>query len=362
MNSSNGNKWNGQSMAKPAQQNGTKKLPIRLEGLGKKLPKIPKQFLKFNFQWNLTSILSVLFIFFASLTMITTVVAMVKHVARDNKPVAARNDEEKEYIPVEVTPNFSNQIKILLLGSDLRPDDGGYRTDAIMMVILDPELRQINVVSFPRDLWVKVPSLWEMKINQVFQLGGFEAMAEMFEVNFGLRPDYYAMSNFNGFVQFIDNRGGIDVHVASDYSDQCGLPQKDINGYCSVQEGTVKMDGATALWYARARSSSNDIDRNRREQEVLFSLAKKVISLQTIAHLSSMKEEVQDNVETNMSVEQALKLMPFVGMVLNQPDKINRIAIGEDQAYPSWSWDGMWILMPDTQAIQNLLRQAGIKL
>jgi len=170
------------------------------------------------------------------------------------------------------------------------------------------------------------------------------------------------MTNFNGFTQFIDNRGGVDVHVGEDFYDQCNLPQKDINGDCFVDQGTVHMDGPMALWYVRARTTSNDLDRGRREQEVLFALAKKLVSFQSITQLSSMKDEIQENVETNMTIEQAVKLMPFVAMVLNQPEKINQLAIGEDQAYPSWSWDGMWILMPDTQAIQNLLREAGIDL
>ena len=323
------------------------------------IPKINLPDPKIKVKWNLTTILGALFIFFACLTMITTMVAIASHFSKDKKAVAASSEE---FVPAVVTPNFSNQIEVLLLGSDLRPNDGSFRTDAIMMVVLDPDLMQINVVSFPRDLWVQVPSLWEMKINQVFQLGGFDATAEMFEANFGLRPDYYVMTNFNGFMQFIDNRGGIDVNVASDFSDRCDLPIQDANGDCYLQQGTVHMDGPTALWYVRARTSSNDIDRNRREQEVLFALAKKMVSFQSIAKLSDMKEEIQENVETNMTIEQAVKLMPFVAMVMNQPDKINSIAIGEEHAYPSWSWDGMWILLPDAEAIQNLLRGAGIKL
>lgn len=324
------------------------------------LPKLKIQLPKVKFKWNITSILGVLFVFFACMTMITTMVAVAQHYQREKKVVAAAKEEE--FVPVAVTPNFSNQIKILLLGSDLRPNDGSYRTDAILMVVLDPDLMQINIVSFPRDLWVKVPALWEMKINQVFQLGGFDAAAGMFEANFGLRPDYYVMTNFNGFTQFIDNRGGVEVHVGEDFYDQCNLPQKDINGDCFVDQGTVHMDGPMALWYVRARTTTNDLDRGRREQEVLFALARKLVSFQSITQLSSMKDEIQENVETNMTIEQAVKLMPFVAMVLNQPEKINQLAIGEDQAYPSWSWDGMWILLPDTGAIQNLLREAGIKL
>lgn len=336
------------------------KSKFKLPKVNLQFPKSKIQLPKVKFKWNLTSILGVLFVFFACMTMITTMVAVAQHFQRDKKVVVAAKEEE--FVPVVVTPTFSNQIKILLLGSDLRPNDGSYRTDAILMVVLDPDLMQINIVSFPRDLWVKVPALWEMKINQVFQLGGFDAVAGMFEANFGLRPDYYVMTNFNGFTQFIDNRGGVDVHVGEDFYDQCNLPQKDINGDCFVDQGTVHMDGPMALWYVRARTTSNDLDRGRREQEVLFALAKKLVSFQSITQLSSMKDEIQENVETNMTIEQAVKLMPFVAMVLNQPEKINQLAIGEDQAYPSWSWDGMWILMPDTQAIQNLLREAGIDL
>lgn len=349
----NGKNWTGQSMAKPVAPKKSNGFKVPLPNFNGRIPKIDLKF-------NLTTILSGLFIFFACLTMITTMVAIVQHFSKEKTAEAA--SVEEEFVPVVVTPNFSSQIKVLLLGSDLRPNDGGFRTDAIMMVVLDPDLMKINVVSFPRDLWVQVPSLWEMKINQVFQLGGFDAMAEMFETNFGIRPDYYVMTNFNGFVQFVDNRGGVEVNVASDFSDRCDVPLQDANGDCNIQQGTLHMDGATALWYVRARASSNDIDRNRREQEVLYALAKKMVSFQSMTKLSTMKDEIQENVETNMTIEQAVKLMPFVAMVLNQPEKINSIAIGEDQAYPSWSWDGMWILMPDVEAIQNLLREAGIKL
>jgi LCP family protein required for cell wall assembly len=323
------------------------------------LPKSKIKIPKLMFKWNITSILGVLFVFFACMTMITTMVVLAQNFQRDQKVVAAK---EEEFVPVVVTPNFDNQIKILLLGSDLRPNDGSYRTDAILMVVLDPELMQINIVSFPRDLWVQVPSLWEMKINQVFELGGFDAMAGMFEANFGIRPDYYVMTNFNGFTQFIDNRGGVDVNVGSDFSDQCNLPHKDINGDCFVDQGVVHMDGPMALWYVRARNTSNDLDRTRREQEVLYGLAKKLVSFQSLTQLSSMKSEIEENIDTNMNIEQAVQLMPFVAMVLNQPEKINQISIGEDQAYPMWSWNGMWILMPETELIKDLLIDAGIRL
>lgn len=254
------------------------------------------------------------------------------------------------------------QTVILLLGSDQRPDDGGFRTDVILLMAINPDDKSVSVVSFPRDLWVSVPSMYEMKINQVFELGGFDAMVEMFQSNFGVHPDYYVMTNFNGFTQFVDNQDGIDVQVGQELTDDCDLPQA-VNGDCTVTPGVVHMDGATALWYVRSRYSSSDIDRLRREQEVLYAITQKMISLKSVAKLTNVKQELQDNVQTNMGIEDALSFFPLATKVLKSPDdSIHRFSITENQATPSWSWDGMWILLPDTNMIREILRQAGFKM
>ncbi len=320
----------------------------------------PQRRLHLPFQLNLTSILGVAFILFACATTITLASAITKNMKKDVK--AQSGEEQKAVIPIsEVDPQFEGQMRILLLGSDQRPNEGGFRTDAILMIVLDSDEKSVSVVSFPRDLWVQVPSLYEMKINQVYELGGFDAMAEMFEVNFGLRPDYFMMTNFTGFTQFIDNRGGIDVGVGQDLTDDCDLPQQ-VDGDCTVTPGMVHMDGPTALWYVRSRNTSSDLDRLRREQEVVYALVKKIVSFQTIEQFSDIKAELNENVETNLSIEQGIKLIPFATSILNHTDRIHKVAISEDQATPSWSWNGMWILLPDTNAIRSLMEDAGIRL
>jgi polyisoprenyl-teichoic acid--peptidoglycan teichoic acid transferase len=253
------------------------------------------------------------------------------------------------------------QTKILLLGSDQRPEDGSFRTDVIILLVLDPDQMTLSAVSFPRDLWVQVPGLYEMKINQVHEIGGFEATAEMFQANFGVKPDYYLLTNFNGFTQFIDNRGGIDVEVEQELTDSCDLPQSR-GGICSVEPGIIQMDGATALWYIRSRNTSNDFDRLRRAQEVVYAVVKKVANFKTVGQFAKMKEELGENVETNMSPQKVVSLLPAAVRLLDSPERIKRYAIGEEQAVPTYSWNGMWILLPDLDAIRGLLREAGINL
>lgn len=336
--------WNGKSMARPS---GSKINPRRIRS-------------RFNLNLNLKAILGIAFVIFAFASSIALASLISKSFKKDVK--AEKVVAPLAVIPtVNAEPTFDGQMRILLLGSDQRPNENGYRTDAILMVVLDSEEKSVSVVSFPRDLWVQVPSLYEMKINQVFELAGFDGTAEMFEANFGIRPDYYLMSNFRGFTTFIDNRGGIDVNVGQDLTDDCDLPQQ-VDGDCTALQGEVHMDGPTALWYVRSRNTSSDLDRLRREQEVVLALVRKIISFQSLGQFSEMKSEVEENIQTNMSIDDAFKLLPFVSTLVNNSDKIHKVAISEEQATPSWSWNGMWILLPDTNAIRALMEGAGIKL
>jgi LCP family protein required for cell wall assembly len=275
-------------------------------------------------------------------------------------PAAANSMPAK---PAVVWPTAipGKPVKILLLGSDQRPNDPGYRTDVIMLMQIDPAAQTVSVVSFPRDLWVEIPAKHDaMKINMVQEYGGFDAVAQMLQDNFGVRPDYYVLTNFSGFTTLIDSQGGVDVQVASDLTDECSLPQR-VDGNCSVKAGTVHMDGATALWYVRSRHSSSDFDRLRRAQEVLFAVAKKMMDLGTLTRLPELKAMLDANVQTNLTIDQALSFMPVALAVLQEPARIKRFAIGEEQTTESISWNGMWILLQNPGAIPELLKEAGIK-
>lgn len=313
-----------------------------------------------NIHFNLPMLLGAAFILaFCAFAYLAVGIIRNSFGGADNKPAVTQKKNASN--PAAVAPLPHGQMKILLLGSDQREGDSGYRTDVIILVVIDTDKNTVTAVSFPRDLWVKTTSAGEMKINQVMQMTGFEGMANMFALNFGVKPDYYVLTNFDGFTQFIDNRGGVEVHVAQELTDDCDLPQ-GLDGDCTVVPGTVHMDGPTALWYVRSRHTSSDIDRLRRAQEVVMAVAKKVVSWQSIPVLMEIKSEVEDNVETNISLEQALSLMPLAANVIDSPDRIQRVSITEEYAAESMSWDGMWILLPDNQAIRRLLLDAGIEL
>ena len=120
------------------------------------------------------------------------------------------------------------------------------------------------------------------------------------------------------------------------------------------------MNGETALWYVRSRHSSSDFDRLRRAQEVLFAAFKKMFDLGSLNKLPELKATLDKTVQTNMTIEQGLSLMPLAIAVIQSPDKVKRFAITEEQTTESISWNGMWILLQNPGAIPAVLKEAGM--
>jgi len=92
-----------------------------------------------------------------------------KSLSSSSKPTQAEDDTIKESAPAPKIPPGS-RFNLLLLGSDQRPYEGGFRTDTIILVSLDPSEGKASLVSFPRDLYVTIPGWMEQRINTAIQM------------------------------------------------------------------------------------------------------------------------------------------------------------------------------------------------
>jgi LCP family protein required for cell wall assembly len=272
-------------------------------------------------------------------------------------PSKPGTDPEIEPTPTtRVLKKPEGQVNIILLGSDARPDEGGFRTDIIVWVSLNPKDGYVSAVSFPRDLYVNIPGYGENRINVAFPRGGFDLLADTFEDNFGVRPDNYLMVDFNGFKSIINNLGGITVQTQRGLSDTCA---KWINssGYCSVGPGPVHMNGELALWYARSRYSTNDIDRARRAQEVIEAIFNRLMSFDIILKAPDLYQAYINYVDTNIKLSDVLGLLPLANEVYKNGD-IRSYVIGYDHAYDWVTWQGAQVLVPDYEKIMDLMIEA----
>lgn len=180
-------------------------------------------------------------------------------------------------------PDSQPGSNYLLVGSDSRegltPEERqdlgtgraeGRRTDTIMLLHTGsgPNL----LLSIPRDSIVDVPGHGRTKINAAYSFGGPELLVETLESETGVRMDNYVEIGFSGFVSVVDAVGGIEICPQEAMEDP--LAKLD------VEKGCQEADGRTALGYARSRATSGlgDIDRARRQREVVSAIGSKAAS------------------------------------------------------------------------------------
>jgi LCP family protein required for cell wall assembly len=245
-------------------------------------------------------------------------------------------------------------VNIMVLGNDWRPSSG-YRTDVMMLLSINKNTKTVNAISFPRDLYVQIPGRGSERLNVAQAVGGFELFADTMELNFKVRPDYYIMTNFSGFVSIIDSLGGIDIYSANGLYDSCDLPQA-VNGKCNVNPGPVHMNGPTALWYARSRYTSNDYARNRRQQEIMKGLLDRMLSFDIITKAPDLYQQFQSSVNMNLDLGTIMSLLP-VALAVRDSGNITRYYIDNNYGWETYTPSGAWVLMPDMPAILDLIRR-----
>ena len=217
------------------------------------------------------------------------------------------------------TPTLPPMQRILILGTDERESSGGvWHTDAIMVVTIDAENKRIGVLSIPRDLRVNVPTLWEMKINQVDYLGeyydypggGPALLAKTLEETFGLEIDHYVRFKQHGFVQAIDAIGGITVTLdcplqefapADPGSDR---PYKELY----LDAGPQWLDGETALKFVTYRYRWGDWGRAKRQQLLLLALRERAQQLDIIPKIPKLWGIIKDSVQSDLTLMDWLRL------------------------------------------------------
>lgn len=189
-------------------------------------------------------------------------------------------------VPAFVLPAGSDQpITVLLLGSDRRPQEKTpSRTDAVILLRINPQTQRVSLLSFPRDLIVSIPGYGAARINAAHvygdvypALGGGKKLAtKTVSQLIGVPIDYTVLTDFAGFINIIDTLGGVPVDITKDLYDS-QFPTMDYKyREVSFQVGTSTMDGVTALTYSRIRHPDNDFERTKRQQQVITGITKRL--------------------------------------------------------------------------------------
>ena len=264
-------------------------------------------------------------------------------------------------------PGVNNQLKgekkgrinILLLGMrGINDPAGGTLADTIIVASIKPKEKKVSLISLPRDLFVDNPAVgYKTKINAVYAYGekkgvgkGMQYMKQEVSAVTGLPIQYAIVVNFDGFKQLINAVGGVEITLDKPFNESIQFDQPHIcNSFFNIPTGKTKdqtvkyfskernayrvrvvktyplctappdtlecggdfklpagkqtLTGEKALCYARARETSNDFERAKRQQKIIRALKDKLLNLGTLSNFSKLNgilNSLGNNVKTDM--------------------------------------------------------------
>lgn len=258
-------------------------------------------------------------------------------------------------IPVIEDPkDITNTPFVLYVsGSDSRSSQiRDSRSDVNILVIVNPETKQILMINTPRDYYIPNPA-GNGKLDKLTHCGNdgignsMQALADLY----GVPVKYYAQINFAGFETFIDAIGGVTVY--SDY----GFTAIDT----WIYKGENHLDGATALKFARDRKhTGSDLSRGENQMKLIKAVIEKMTSSTAlITGYSDILDSLSGMFRMNLTVEELSQLvkMQLGDMASWSISSYTVQGRGDGTGIYAYTYsapgEALWVLPPDYDTVAH---------
>lgn len=245
-------------------------------------------------------------------------------VGPDGEEIAVEGTEVVATVP-ERLPDAGEALNFLIIGSDSRDlsvERG--RSDVIVLMHINDERDRVDLVHFPRDLFVPIAGTGgSSKINAAYAYGGAPLLLQTLQPLIGVPVDHVVIVNFESFKAMTDAIGGVDVMVT------------EAGGGFST--GVHHMNGEQGLRFVRERYSlsQGDISRGERQMQFIKGIMDKALSRETLTNPARLAGFV-DAATTNLTVDADLQVgeMRDLGFAM-------RGVRGDDIHFWQGPWNGI---------------------
>lgn len=248
-------------------------------------------------------------------------------------------------------------FNILLIGVDARSDTMTGRSDAMILLSIHKDLRQITMTSFLRDIYLPIPGYGSSRLNAAYESGGAELLTETLKANFGITVDRCLVVNFYLVMDLIDAVGGIDLEVTAEEIDVMNMyitshnkllgKQKNTDILSPEDAGPVHLNGSQALGYMRVRYVGTDFARTGRQRAVITKFLDKVRQ-RKLSELNALAEAFFPRVRTDLSKGDCAALLLMLPRL--EDYTFRSLAIPLDGTWSDANIDGMSVLIIDFPA------------
>ncbi|MBO5099520.1 MAG: LCP family protein, partial [Clostridia bacterium] len=177
-------------------------------------------------------------------------------------------------------------------------DDSGLRSDTIMLFSISEKEENINVISIPRDLKVKIGGGFQ-KINTALAIGKENLAVQTVKDVTGVPVHDYITVNFRAVKDVINALGGVDFYVPQNmhYED----PYQDL--YIHLNKGQQHLDGNKALQLLRFRSyPMADIQRTQVQRDFIQAVIDQKLTVANVGKIPEIYDAVSKNIRSSMSL------------------------------------------------------------
>ena len=226
--------------------------------------------------------------------------------------------------PTIEVDEITDVLNVLVVGSDRRDnlspeqqaelgtgDDDGDRTDTIMLLRIDPEVDEMHILSFPRDLLVTRCDGSRGKINAAYHIGeetgvgGGSCLVQTISEFSGLSIHHFVQVDFAGFMEVVDVVDGVPVYLEHEVDDW--------RANLDLEPGCHRLDGVEALGFVRTRKYDSDYGRIARQQRFIKQLVDEASSLSTVLNVPRMFSLVETGAsavttDQNLSLDKMRRL------------------------------------------------------
>jgi len=269
--------------------------------------------------------------------------------------VSESEEKLKEVVKEEYVFNGDKDqfggTNILLIGKDSKGEKKS-RSDTMMIAQYQPEKKSYKIISLMRDMYVDIPNHGKNKINAAFAFGGPELLRQTIKENFDIDLQYYAIVDFEGFVNLIDEAfpRGVEIDVEKSMSAYIGV---------TLEPGLQRLDGKHLLGYVRFRHDAvGDFGRVERQQKTMKEVARQFASFETVTKLPKLIGVMTPYVNTNMDSTDIL----YIGkdFISKKNRNIETLRIPEDGTYNNQRINGVGAVLAidlekNKQAIHEFL-------
>lgn len=304
-----------------------------------------------------------------SATSISTVVTAIPSATStpipSNIPSPQANDEDHLPVwgtydgpglnPITEIPPYLRGLVIpeevlvwVLLGMDAEMPFTG-QTPAIHVMLINPRLAKASMVSIPGSLYVYIPGYTMQRISVAYSIGGMALLRKTLEYNFGITVDRFVLAHPGDFQWLVDDVGGVEVSVLYPMPNACG----------GIPAGPQMMNGSKALCYATYLSNMDEVDRLRRQQQLLRLIFLNTVNDGNLSKLPVLYASYKDWIVTDLTLEELTGYIPLA-LKLADPERIKYFIIGWD-AISIWDLPGnspAQVFLPDQKAILNIMNEA----